>query len=63
MSRTSKHERIIREELEAARSELEQAQHILRNRVSEAEAIKARITTLERVLERADADKTGGDDA
>ena len=54
--RTSKHERIIRDELLKARFQFMEAK-------AAADAVKARIDTLERILAQADTDKTGGDDA
>ena len=62
MSKQSKHERIIREELEAARSELRQAEEALRTHQGAVNTIEARIHVLEIVIARADADK-GADDA
>ena len=63
MSRTSKHERIIREELESAQVDLDTAEAELRKHQLTADVLSARINALKRVLARADADKTGGDDA
>ena len=63
MSRTSKHERIIRETLDTARRELAKAEAVSRTHQAAAELIEERIITLEVILERAEADKTGGDDA
>ena len=55
MSKQSKHERIIREEIEVARSELRKAEADVQRRL-------AVICALEVVIARADDDK-GGDDA
>ena len=67
MSKQSKHERIIREELDAARIELTKAMadEEVYQRFSKAAnvlRISIQIDALERVIWRADADK-GGDDA
>ena len=62
MSKQSKHERIIREELDAARKELEEAEAVMRNQAGVVDVILKRVDTLQRILDRADADK-GGDDA
>ena len=67
VSKQSKHERIIREELDAARIELTKAmadEEVYRSYSKAANVLRIsiRIDTLERVIWRADGDK-GGDDA
>ena len=67
MSKQSKHERIIREELNAARIELTKAmadEEVYRSfsKAANVLRISIRIDTLERVTWLADGDK-GGDDA
>ena len=69
MSKQSKHERVIREELDSTTKELAEnsakvarADEELRKHKATADEIRGRICMLERLLDRADADKTGGDD-
>ena len=60
--RTSKHERIIREKLGVFQRELETSLEFVQVHQRNADSLQAQIDTLEGLLDRADADKTRGDD-
>ena len=67
--RQSKHERIVREEIAAARVDLavaegavQEARDYVKERMGIAASIQGSIETLERVLERAETDKGGEGD-
>ena len=62
MSKQSKHERIIREELELVRNQLTEAETAMRSYKDVVDVFVKNVDTLERLLAKADADK-GGDDA
>ena len=60
MSKPSKHERIIREELDVARNALAAAREVARDKYTTVGVFEDRVQTLERILDQSDAQKAGG---